>query len=182
MQARRQHQPEVQGFLQKHFLSQHWRFALPIGSGNETYFASGNESAYFVKLGVQIARYQAMASLGLSPPLLAAGYLEDGISILVQPYIAGRHPSREDYRLHLEQVAAIIHRMHHSPELQQVLPQVSSDLYRVVGSKSLTRLQQRWLHYRAQVPQVADFVDESLAYLSQQVQRFRGKWVSRLAQ
>ncbi len=122
MQDRRQHQPEVQGFLQKHFLGQHWRFALPIGSGNETYFAYANDSTYFVKLGVQIARYQAMASLGLSPPVLAAGYLEDGISIVVQPYIAGRNPSRKDYRLHLEQIAAAIHRMHHSPELQRVLP------------------------------------------------------------
>ena len=174
MQARRQHQPEVQGFLQKHFLSQHWRFALPIGSGNETYYAYADDSAYFVKLGVQTARYQAMASLGLIPPILAAGYLEDGLSIVVQPYIAGNNPSRKDYRLHLEQFAAAIHRMHHSPELQSVLPQVSSDLYRVVGLDSLTRLQQSWLHYRAQVPQVAEFVDESLAYLSQQVQLFPG--------
>jgi thiamine kinase-like enzyme len=174
MQDRRQHQQEVQGFLHKHFLGKQWRFELPIGSGNETYFAFANDSAYFVKLGVQIARYEAMATLDLSPPVLAAGYLEDGISIVVQPYIAGRHPSRKDYRLHLEQIAAIIHRMHHSPELHRVLPQVSSDFYRVVGSESLTRLEQSWLHYRAQVPQVAHFVDESLAYLSQQVQSILG--------
>jgi thiamine kinase-like enzyme len=174
MQDRRQHQPEVQGFLQKHFSARHWRFALPIGSGNETYFAYGNDSAFFVKLGVQTARYQAMSSLGLSPPVLAAGYLEDGISIVVQPYIAGRHPSRKDYRLHLEQIAAIIHRMHRSPELGRVLPQAASDLYRVVGLESLTRLQQSWMHYRAQVPEVADFVDEGLAYLNQQVQLFPG--------
>jgi len=174
MQARRQHQPEVLGFLQKHFSGQHWSFALPIGSGNETYFAYADDSAYFVKLGVQIARYQAMASLGLSPPVLAAGYLEDGLSIVVQPYVAGRNPSRKDYRLHLEQIAAAIHRMHHSPELQRVLPQVSSDLYCVAGLESLHRLQQLWLHYRAQVPEIAEFVDESLAYLSQQVQLFPG--------
>jgi thiamine kinase-like enzyme len=174
MQNRRQHQQEVKGFLQKHSLGHHWRFALPIGSGHETYFAHGNEHTYFVKLGVQIARYQAMASLGLTPQVLAAGYLEDGVSIVVQHYLAGRNPSRKDYRLLLEQFAATINRMHHSPELQRVLPEVSSDLYSAVGLELLSSIQQRWQYYRAQVPEVADFVDESLAYLTRQVQSFPG--------
>lgn len=115
-----------------------------------------------------------MASLGLMPQVLAAGYLEDGTSIVVQQHLAGRKLSRKDYRLHLEQIAAIIDRTHHSPELQRVLLEVSSDCYNVIGFKSLTHLQQRWTHYRAQVPQVAGFVDESLAYLTEQVQRFSG--------
>jgi thiamine kinase-like enzyme len=174
MEDRRQHQPEVRGFLQKHFLTRHWRFSLPIGTGHETYFAQGDDSVYFVKLGVQIARYQAMASLDLIPQLLAAGYLEDGTTIIVQPYRAGRIPSRRDYRLHLEQIAGIIDRTHHSPELQRALPAVSSDFHSVAGLESLTRLQQRWVCYRAQVPQVADFVDESLADLAGQVQSFPG--------
>jgi len=115
-----------------------------------------------------------MASIGLTPQVLAAGYLEDGTSVVVQPYIAGTRPSRKDYHLQLEQVAAIINRTHHSPELQRILPEVSSDLYSAVGLESLTRLQQRWAHYRAQAPEVADFVDESLAYLTRQVQSFPG--------
>ncbi|MBI5565157.1 MAG: aminoglycoside phosphotransferase family protein [Chloroflexi bacterium] len=174
MQDRQQHQSEVQGFLQKHFLSQQWKFALPAGSGNETYFAYGNEHTYFVKLGAQITRYQAMDSIGLTPPVLATGYLDDGTSIIVQAFIAGRKPSRADYRRHLDQIATIVNQTHHSADLQRVLPEVSSDFYSVVGLESLTRLQHRWNHYREQVPEVADFVDESLAYLARQVQRFSG--------
>jgi thiamine kinase-like enzyme len=44
----------------------------------------------------------------------------------------------------------------------------------VVGVDSLARLQQRWAHYRAQVPEVAGFVDESLADLAGQVRQFTG--------
>jgi thiamine kinase-like enzyme len=174
MQNRQHHQPEVQAFLQKHLGNTHWDFAIPKGSGNETYFVHGNEHTYFVKLGVQIARYQAMASLGLTPQVLTAGYLTDGTSIVVQPYIAGRKPSRKDYHTNLEQIATIINRTHHSTEVKRVLPEVSSDIYSDIGLEALTHIQQRWEHYRVQVPEVAEFVDESLAYLSQQVQCFRG--------
>ena len=174
MQDRKHHQQEVQAFLQKHFLSNHWEFALPNGMGNETYFAHSNTHTYFVKLGVQITRYQAMASIGLTPQILASGYLEDGTSMVVQPYIAGRKPSRKDYHSHLEQIATIINKTHHSPEVKRVLPEVPSNLYSIVGLEALTRIQQRWKYYRAQVPEVAEFVDESLAYLAQQVQCFIG--------
>ena len=174
MHERQQHQSEVQGFLQKHFLDQHWKFALPTGSGHETYFAYGTEHTCFVKLGAQIARYQAMATIGLTPPVLATGYLDDGTSILVQAYIAGRRPSRQDYRLYLEQVATTINRTHHDFDLQRTLPEASSDFYSAVGLESLTRLRQRWEYYRAQVPEVAEFVDESLADLARQVQGFPG--------
>src|SRR4026207_2268859 len=102
MLDRKQHQQEVQGFLQNHFFSNHWESAVPNGSGNETDFAHGNEHAYVVKLGVQITRYRAMASLGLTPQVIASGNLEDGTSILIQPYIDGRKPSRKDYRIHLK--------------------------------------------------------------------------------
>jgi len=115
-----------------------------------------------------------MASLGLTLPVLVSGYLEDGTPMVVQPYIAGRKPSREDYHTHLNQIAAIINRTHHSYELKQVLPEISSDHYSAVGLESLTRIQQRWNHYKAQVPEVAEFIDESIAYLARQVQRFRG--------
>jgi len=174
MLDRKQHQEEVHDFLQKHFLSNHWEFALPNGSGNETYFAYGNEHAYFVKLGVQITRYQAMASLGLTPQVLVSGNLEDGTSILIQPFISGKKLSRKDYRIHLEQIAAMINKTHHSAEIKRILPEIASDLYSVVGLESLTRIQQRWEHYKAQVPEVADFVDESLADLAQIVQSFTG--------
>ena len=143
MQDRKYHQQEIQTFLQKHFLSNHWEFELPNGSGNETYFALGNGHAYFVKLGVHLTGSEVMASIGLTPPVLVSGYLEDGTPMLVQPYIVGRNPSRRDYRTHLEQIATIVNRTHHSHELKQVLPEISSDHYNVVGLKSLTRIQQR---------------------------------------
>ena len=174
MQERQQHQQEVQTFLQKHFSNKSWEFSLPKGSGNETYLAHSNEHAYFVKVGVQISRYQAMASIGLSPQVLVADYLSDGTSIVVQPYIAGRNPSRKDYHANLEQIATIINKTHHSFEVKQILPKVSSNLYCVVGLESLAHIQQRWECYKSQVPSVADFVDESLDYLKQQVIDFQG--------
>jgi thiamine kinase-like enzyme len=175
MQDRRLHQPEVRSFLQKHFTSPHWRFSLPIGTGNETYIAYGDDSAYFVKLDVQIARYEAMAAHDLIPPVLAVGYLENGTSIIIQKYLLGKNPSRKDYRLHLGQFADIINRTHHCLELQRALPAVTSDLHSIAGLEALTRLRQRWARYRAQVSQVADFVDESLADLAVQVQSFPEK-------
>lgn len=112
--------------------------------------------------------------MGLTPPVLVSGSLEDGTPMIVQPYIVGRKPSRKDYYIRLEKIATIINSAHHSYELEQVLPDVSSTLYSAVGLESLTRIQQSWNHYKAQVPEVAEFVDESLAYLAKQVQHFMG--------
>jgi thiamine kinase-like enzyme len=174
MQDRQSHQQEVQGFLQSHFHTRSWKFELPHGWGHESYFAYGNGQAYFVKLGVQIPRYQVVTGLGLTPQVLAAGQLSDGTSILVQPFIDGRTPTRADYRTHLDQFATTIDRVHHSPELKQILPAAASDLYRDIGLASLARIRQKWLYYRAQVPEVAGFVDDSLAELTRQVGQFTG--------
>jgi len=174
MQNRQQHQQEAHAFLQKHFSNQSWEFTLPKGTGNETYFAHSNEHTFFVKLGVQAAKYQRVASIGLTPQVLAVGTLEDGTSIIVQTYIAGRNPSRKDYRNHLDQFATAIHKVHHDPELKQVLPKVSSDLYSIVGLNVLVQIQQRWERFKPQVPKVADFVNESLDHLEQQVRDFQG--------
>jgi thiamine kinase-like enzyme len=156
-------------------LTRDWRFALPEGTGHETYFAQSDEHTYFVKLGVQTARYEAMASIGLTPQVLAAGYLEDGTSIVVQPQIVGRTPSRRDYQSHLEQIATIIGQTHHSPELRRVLPEAASDLYSAAGSQALVRIQTSWDQCMARVPEDAGFVDGSLAYMAQQVQGFSGR-------
>ena len=174
MQDRQLHLQEVEAVLQKCFSTNYWTLRLPDGSGNETYFATSSQQAYFVKIGVHITRYQALDSLGLTPPLLATGFLEDGKSIIVQPLITGRKPSRRDFQIHLEQVANIVERVHHSPAIQRALPAASYDQYNVAGSQALTSLHQKWLLYREQVTPVADFVDESLAYLREQVQCFSG--------
>src|SRR5690349_7170975 len=119
MQNRLQHQKEVKAFLQQHVSSQAWELTLPAGTGNETYFARYNGQTCFVKLGGQATRYQVVAAIGLTPQVLAVGFLEDGTSILVQQYIAGKVPSRGDYRTHLEQFASIINQIHHSTEVRQ---------------------------------------------------------------
>jgi thiamine kinase-like enzyme len=173
-QIRQKHQKEVRTFLQKYFSSSAWEFSLPGGSGNETYIARGDDHAYFVKLGAQAARYQAMASIGLTPPLLAAGLLEDGTSIIVQPYVAGRTPARSDYHTHLEQFATAIDQAHHSPEVTRALPKVSSDLFRVAGLKELARIRERWEGCKARVPSVAGFIEESLDRLKRKVDDFQG--------
>jgi thiamine kinase-like enzyme len=175
MQKRTQHKREVLAFLQKHFSNQSWELTLPNGWGNETYFAHSEAQVYFIKLGAQVPRYQAMASIGLAAQVLAAGILGDGTSIIVQLRIVGRKPSRSDYRSHLERFARAIDLMHHSPEVKKVLPPVSSELYNSLGMESLSRLREKWERYKMQIPAVAGFIDESLDHLEHQVREFMGK-------
>jgi thiamine kinase-like enzyme len=174
MQNRQQHQREVQSFLQKQFTALAWEFTLPHGYGNETYFAHGNGGTYFVKLHAPIAVYRAMASIGLTPPVLATGWLEDGTSLLVQPYIPGKKPTQSDYRKFLEQIAGIIARMHHSLEVQQILPPAISYQPGVLAFGALACLQTRWEQYKNQVPALAGLIDKSLASLTEQVQGLQG--------
>ena len=174
MQNRKQHQQEVQAFLQHHFSNRSWELILPKGSGNETYFAHCIGHRYFVKLGAEARKYEIVASIGLTPQVLAAGHLEDGTSIIVQPYIAGKTPSQKDYHLLLEQFASAIKQVHHNNELKQVLTKPSSSLYNVAGLEALARLQQKWERYRSQVLEVADFIDECIDHLKQQVLEFQG--------
>ncbi len=96
------------------------------------------------------------------------------MSIIVQPHIAGRNPTRRDYRNHLDQFASAIHKVHDCLEVKQVLPAVSADSYSEIGLEALARLQQKWERYRALVPEVAGFIDKSLVYLGQQTAGFEG--------
>jgi thiamine kinase-like enzyme len=175
MQNRQQHQQDVQIFLQEHFSNQSWELTLPNGTGNETYFAQSNEHIYFVKLGVQTTTYQVVASIGLTPEVLAADFLADGTSIIIQPYIFGKRPSQRDFHSRLEQLASAIKQIHHNVEVNQILPKVSSESYRLAALESLAHLQQKWDRYKSQVPDVADFIDKSLDYLQQQIMAFQGR-------
>ena len=171
---RQQHRQQMQAFLQTHFPGKVWEFSLPGGSGSETNFARSQTGGLFIKLGVQAARYQAMASIGMTPELLAAGSLEDGTSILVQPWLTGRHPTRCDFQTRLEQFAAAIRRVHSCPELAQALPQASSGLVRQAGLEALTRLRERWEQQKGKVPESAGFVEASLNKLEVCVRGFQG--------
>ena len=90
MRSRDHHRQEVQAFLQANFSVRRWDLTFPQGSGHETYLARSDDGAYFVKLGAQSARYEALTSVGLTPPVLVVGTLEDGTSILVQPWLLAR--------------------------------------------------------------------------------------------
>jgi thiamine kinase-like enzyme len=174
MPDRQEHQQEVYRFLQAQLSTREWSFSTPRSTGMETYFAHGDGQDYFIKIGAPVERYIAMAEIGLAPPVITVGQLESSLSILVQPRIVGRRPSRKDYHDHLDRVAAVIHTMHHCPQVQRLLPAPSSSAHKDAGSRALNRLQQKWQAYRVQVPSVAEFVDESLEVLGQRVSLFSG--------
>ena len=172
MTDRQRHRQEVQSFLQRHFSIQDWDFSIPHGTGMETYVVQASEQRYFVKVGVAVERYQAMADIGLTPPILACRQLESGSSIIVQPLINGHNPSRRDYREQLEKVAALIQRMHSDPRVRAKLSSVPSRLHKDAGFSALNSLRKRWEHYRAEVSDVAGFVDQSLDTLESQIGKF----------
>lgn len=175
MQKRDQHRQEVIAFLQNCLAGQPWELTFPLsGRGHETYIAQGNGAQYFIKLGIHIPRYQVMASLDLTPEIRASGFLADGTSILVQSYIIGRNPSWQDFRHHLPTMAMTMHKTHHSLALKSTLPAALSPAYQTVGLTAVRHVQQKWELYRAQVPAVANEVDEILAHLQQEVQGFIG--------
>jgi len=172
--TKQSHHQEVLAFLQKHFSTAHWEITLPHGSGNENYFARAKGHDYFIKLSPHTERYQALAALGMTPPVLAAGCLEDGASLLVQPKIAARLPSRKDFLVHLEQFARMIGALHNCPTIKALLPETPSDQYNMVGLKALARLQQKWERFRHHAPDAAGFVQSALHQLRQQVADFSG--------
>jgi fructosamine-3-kinase len=169
------HQPEIRRFLQTHFSANDWKFSLPSGTGRESYFAQGNGQSYFVKVGVQVERYLAMAEIGLTPPILVHGQLNSTSSVIVQPFTEGRRPGRFDYRNQLIEVAGCIHKMYSSQRLRKILPSVPSNLYEDAGLRALNYLRQKWERYKTQVPTVAEFVEESFEYLAKQVNLFKGE-------
>lgn len=171
MPARQEHLQEIRSYLQKHFPAHAWTFSLPRGTGRETYFVRGNEREYFVKVGVPVERYLAMAGIDLTPPVLSAGQLESGTSVLVQPYIAGRMPSRADFQSQLERVAALIHTMHNDPRVRRGLPPVCSNLHQDAGQQAWYHLLQRWERYKPQFPDVSAYVDSSLAKLALEIRQ-----------
>ncbi|MBN2501536.1 MAG: phosphotransferase [Anaerolineales bacterium] len=173
-EARNQHRTEVGAFLQWRFGSRDWQLSLPRGTGNETYYAESGGKTYFIKVGAFVERYRVMAELGLTPAVLAAGQLADGATILVQPRIEGRNPSRQDFQRHPERFANVIREVHNSAALKQVLPPRSSDSYQAVGLETLADVQRRWAQFRPQVPAVVAFVDAQIEILKDQLEQLPG--------
>lgn len=175
MQKRFHHRQQVIAFLQGHLTGHCWELTLPSsGRGHETYIAQSNGESYFVKVGAHIPRYQVMASLDLTPAMIVSGYFADGTSILVQPYIKGRNSTWQDFRHFLPRIAVVVNKTHNSPALKSILPTALSETYKDVGLAAVRRMERRWELRRAQVPMVADYVDETLAHLGQEIQGFVG--------
>src|SRR5437762_2961537 len=115
MERRQGHRGEVIAFLDATFGRQEWRLGQPPGTGQETYVARADGTAWFVKLGTPVARVRAAAVVGLTPPVRGEGTLADGTPVLVQPYVEGRHPRPADFQAQAAQVAARVHTLHHDP-------------------------------------------------------------------
>ena len=175
MPNRQEHQQEVHAFLQKRLSLYDWKYTYPHGWGKESYFAHGFKRSYFVKVGVQVERYLAMAEIGLTPPVILHGQLESGLSVIVQSFTAGRNPSRADYRERMNDVADVIREMHNSPRVVETLSAAPSNLYKNAGMRALARLRQKWEQHKAQVSSVAGFVDESLNHLEKHINQFSGE-------
>jgi thiamine kinase-like enzyme len=116
-----------------------------------------------------------MSEIGLTPPVILHGQLESGLPIIVQLVIRGRKPSRSDYRERLIEVAELIREMHGHARIREALPGTSSNLYKDAGLSALDRLRRKWERHKAQVPQVADFVDSNLDDLGRQINLFSGE-------
>jgi thiamine kinase-like enzyme len=116
-----------------------------------------------------------MADIALAPAVLMHGQLDDGVSIMVQPFLIGRTPTQPDYRLHLVEVAGLIRKMHYSQPLREILPPASSNLYKDAGFRALNRLSLKWQRHQSKVSKVAEFVDRSFEYLALQINRFSGE-------
>jgi len=173
--SRNQHRTEVISFLKKNVTNQSWQISLPPhGTGNETYFVQSNRQSLFIKLGAILDRYQIMSKLGLSPQIIALGYLEDGTSILVQQRVNGKKPSRKDFHLHLKKFAEGIKKTHNCEDLKQILPKRSSCFYKDVGLEILGKIEQRWKIHELEVPEYADYVNEKITYLKNQIDQFTG--------
>ena len=173
---RDQHLPAVQEFLRQQVANQDWEMARPPhGTGQETYFASGSSGEVFIKLGARVELYQAAAQLGLAPPVIRTGQLEDGTTILVQALLRGRKPSRADFHCHLGQFAESLRILHNSEALQLLLPPRSSDQYRHVGLEMLAGVEQRWQAVAPGLPlPVVKYVEERIAYLRDCLAQFQG--------
>lgn len=173
---RDQHEQAVVSFLRQQVANLDWQISHPPhGTGQETYFANGQNQELFIKLGGWVELYRVAAQLGLAPPVIASGCLADGTSILVQQRIHGHTPTRREFQCHLRQFASHLRTLHQSAQLQDLLPQRSSSQYQAVGLEMLAQVEQRWQMCASGVPAAAaGYVNEKIDYLRDRMAQFQG--------
>jgi aminoglycoside phosphotransferase (APT) family kinase protein len=134
----------------------------------------GPGHTFFVKIGASVPRYEVLASEGVTPEVVSVGHLEDGSSILVQSYVAGKKPARRDFQTHLAKFATTIGKAHQSPRLKSILPPASTEGYREAALQTLIHVKNRWELHESNVPDEAAHVEESLDRLAQMIPQLAG--------
>jgi thiamine kinase-like enzyme len=89
--------------------------------------------------------------------------------------LAGKTPSKRDFQERLEDVAAVVRKMHHHPRLSELLPDPSSSHYKDAGVQAFEELRKKWERYKVQVPSIAGFVDHHLEEIARQIELFTGE-------
>src|SRR5215469_7929734 len=98
--------------LAQAFGSQRWTVEKPQdGNQKECYIASGDTRKVFIKFDVPILSLQRLSDLGVAPRVLASGIYE-GISYVIQEFLAGSYPDRPWIASHIDEVAALIQTYH----------------------------------------------------------------------
>jgi aminoglycoside phosphotransferase (APT) family kinase protein len=170
-----EHRDEVRAFLRRNVAEGDWTLApTPRGTGHETFVARTGGRACFIKLGAETERTAVVAALGLTPPVISAGRLDDGTPIVVQPFVEARRPGPRDFQAHPAAVAGVVRALHHGEAVRRVLPPAASQEYREAGLLELSVLRGRWDTWKDRTPGAAGFVDESLERLGSEIERSAG--------
>lgn len=174
LDSKKSHQFEIDRFLKEKVSNIPWEFTIPRGHGNETYIVRGGEESFFIKLDSPISRYESLASIGLAPNIIEEGILDDGTSIMVQEFIRGQTPTRRDYRTYIEDFAISINKVHHCDEIKKTLPKPKNDQFSSLGKTVLNDISKRWNKFKHLVPESANFVDQGIIQLRQEIIQFKG--------
>jgi hypothetical protein len=157
--------------LQQHFPPQSWSITRPsAGVQKDSYVAHSEQHALFIKFDADTPAWSRLATIGVTPPLLARGSLH-GRSYLIQACVDGVHPDRLWFARHAAVLAELIRRYHHDQPLTALLapspPQSYADHLRhtlailtaTLAAASFTpfttsRFQHAWDRFLAQATQL----------------------------
>lgn len=99
---------DVRSMLQKHFHGIDWLITIPEdGQQKACFVAQGHTEKVFIKLDVSVDVLKRLGEIGAAPRVLASGNV-DGLSYVVQEYMAGRYPDWRWFADHLPRLAAFI--------------------------------------------------------------------------
>jgi len=174
MENQYRHKEEVERFLQNTLHMETWEFLSTNGSGNEKYIAASDGKKYFVKLDVQLARYEILGDLGISPKIINSGFLEDGKTIIIQEYVTGHNPSPKDFQTHIYEIATILANVHNSKKLQKVLKKSEIKTYQEAALKAFYEIVDKWEYYKNELSAYTVYIDNSLKQIQSNIYKIEG--------